>query len=106
MCALPIFRAGGLADLDALFGLATMTGGGFTNLPPDRDTLAAKLARSEAAFARLESPPEDELYMLALEAVATGEIICTAQIFSSVGVRWPSAQCRVGKGRVSSVETG
>src|SRR3546814_3314318 len=56
-------RAGGLADLDALFGFATMTGGGFTNLPPDRDTLAAKLERSEAAFARPESPPEDELYI-------------------------------------------
>lgn len=82
-------RAGGLADLDALFGFATMTGGGFTNLPPDRDTLAAKLERSEAAFARPESPPEDELYMLALEEVATGEVIGTAQIFSRVGVRWP-----------------
>src|SRR3546814_794285 len=79
----------GLADLDALFGFATMTGGGFTNLPPDRDTLAAKLERSEAAFARPESPPEDELYMLALEEVATGEVIGTAQIFSRVGVRWP-----------------
>src|SRR3546814_12250394 len=81
--------AGGLADLDALFGFATMTGGGFTNLPPDRDTLAAKLERSEAAFARPESPPEDEPYMLALKEVATGEVIGTEQISSRVAVRWP-----------------
>src|SRR3546814_14906068 len=45
-------RSAGLADLDALLGFATMTGGGFTNLPPDRDTLAAKLERSEAALDR------------------------------------------------------
>lgn len=82
-------RAAGMGDLDALLELAKVTGGGFTNLPHDRDAIAAKLARSEAAFARAEGPPDDELYVLALEAVETGEVIGTAQIFSRIGVRWP-----------------
>src|SRR3546814_19778572 len=82
-------RAGGLADLDALFGFATMTGGGFTNLPTDRDTLAAKLERSAAAFARPESPPAHALYILALGAVSHCEVIGTAQIYPRVRMRWP-----------------
>lgn len=82
-------RASRTDDLDGLLALAGMTGGGFTNLPPDRDTLAAKLARSEAAFARAGGPPDDELYLLAMEDVATGALIGTAQIFSRIGARWP-----------------
>lgn len=82
-------RAAGAGDTDALLALATITGGGFTNLPPDRDAIAAKLARSEAGFARADAPPDDELYVLALEEVETGEVIGTAQIFSRIGVRWP-----------------
>ena len=32
--------------------LAKLTGGGFTNLPPDRATLVSKLSRSDASFER------------------------------------------------------
>ena len=71
-------RPARMNDLDALFDLATMTGGGFTNLPPDRDALAAKLARSDAALARPDGPPEDELYVLALEEIETGKVMGTA----------------------------
>lgn len=82
-------RAAGPGDLDALLALAKITGGGFTNLPPDRGVLAAKLERSKAAFTRPDEAPDDELYVLALEEVGTGEVIGTAQIFSRIGVRWP-----------------
>ncbi len=82
-------RAARMDDLDALLGMATMTGGGFTNLPPDRDTLAAKLARSAAAFDRTDIPAEDELYLLVIEAAESGDVFGTAQIFSRIGVRWP-----------------
>ena len=37
-------------DIDALYEMAKLTGGGFTNLPADKGTLVAKLARSEDAF--------------------------------------------------------
>lgn len=82
-------RPARMNDLDALFDLATMTGGGFTNLPPDRDALAGKLARSDAALARPDGPPEDELYVLALEEIETGKVMGTAQIFSRIGAHWP-----------------
>ena len=39
-------------DLQPMYEMAKRTGGGFTNLPPDRKALTAKLERSAAAFAR------------------------------------------------------
>ena len=39
-------------DFQAIYEMAKLTGGGFTNLPADKGTLVAKLARSEDAFAR------------------------------------------------------
>jgi arginine/ornithine N-succinyltransferase beta subunit len=48
--------------------MAKLTGGGFTNLPADRATLEAKLARSEAGFARKgENSQADDLYVFVLE---------------------------------------
>ena len=41
-------------DLEALYRMAKGTGGGFTNLPPDRGTLEAKLERAAACFAKAE----------------------------------------------------
>jgi len=39
-------------DFRAIYQMAKLTGGGFTNLPADRATLVAKLARSDKSFAR------------------------------------------------------
>lgn len=39
-------------DLQTLYEMAKLTGGGFTNLPPDRKSLVAKLERTEQALAR------------------------------------------------------
>ena len=39
-------------DLQTIYEMAKLTGGGFTNLPPDRDSLAAKLERTRKALAR------------------------------------------------------
>ena len=47
-------RPAQISDLDALYALALQTGGGFTNLPPDRPSLSAKLTRAAASFAREE----------------------------------------------------
>ena len=44
-------RAATPADLEPLYEMAKLTGGGFTNLPADRNSLAGKLARAEAAWA-------------------------------------------------------
>ena len=37
-------------DFQAIYEMAKLTGGGFTNLPADKGALVAKLARSEEAF--------------------------------------------------------
>ena len=41
-------------DYKAIYQMAKLTGGGFTNLPPDRQTLVAKLDKSEKSFSRKE----------------------------------------------------
>lgn len=83
-------------DLRHLYEMAKLTGGGFTNLPPDRPALAAKLARSHAAFARADDGIEDELFVLILENVDTGEVRGTCQIFTQVGQRHPFYSYRIG----------
>ncbi len=99
-------RASRVADLDSLYELAKMTGGGFTNLPPDRDALAAKLARSAASFDKAGETTGDDLYVLMLENVETGHVRGTAQIFSKIGQRWPFYSYRTGVLSQSSQELG
>ena len=82
-------RAARPDDLDAVLALARLTGGGFTNLPPDADALARRLDWSAKSFARAEDAPHNELYLLLLEEVTTGRIGGTAMIFSRVGAEWP-----------------
>jgi arginine N-succinyltransferase len=72
-------------DIRALYDLAKLTGGGFTNLPAERATLEAKLERSEAGFSRKGESPADDLYVFMLENVETGQIRGTCQVFGQVG---------------------
>lgn len=91
-------------DLAALYEMAKLTGGGFTNLPPDRKSLGAKLDRSAEALARTEKG--DDLFVLVLENAETGEVRGTCQIFSEVGRRWPFYSYRMGTLTQSSQELG
>jgi arginine N-succinyltransferase len=99
-------RASRPEDLDSLYEMAKLTGGGFTNLPADRDALAAKLARSAAAFGKAEDTTGDDVYLLVLEKVATGQVIGTGQIFSTIGNRWPFYSYRIGVLSQASQELG
>ncbi len=83
-------------DLQTLYEMAKLTGGGFTNLPPDRKALAAKLERTEKALARTSEGIEDELIVMVLENVETGQVRGTCQIFSTVGQSWPFYSYRLG----------
>lgn len=94
------------SDVDALFELAQMTGGGFTNLPPDRDALAERLARSERAFARTDESPDDELYMLLLADELTGRIGGTGALFSRVGAISPFYSYRLTQVSQTSIALG
>jgi arginine N-succinyltransferase len=76
-------------DFAAIYEMAKLTGGGFTNLPPDRPTLVAKLARSDKSFARETDEQAGDMYMFVLEDPAKGAVRGTCQIFGQVGVIQP-----------------
>ncbi|MEO5612256.1 MAG: arginine N-succinyltransferase [Sphingomicrobium sp.] len=76
-------------DFDAIYEMAKLTGGGFTNLPADRDTLVEKLERSDRSFARTSDEQAGDLYMFVLEDPQAGVIRGTCQIFGKVGVVQP-----------------
>lgn len=99
----PFIRMARMADLDALYALAGLSGGGMTNLPQDRNALADRLAWSERSIAAASTAPEDEFYMLVLEDGA-GAVIGTASIFSRVGAHWPFYSYKVA--RVTHVSRG
>ena len=50
-------RAARIDDLQHLYEMAKLTGGGFTNLPADRGSLTQKLERSERAYQRDTEAP-------------------------------------------------
>ena len=63
-------RAARPDDLRALYDLAKLTGGGFTNLPPDRAALRGKLERAEfdRSWVRVEPKSGDRsLIMLSAQ---------------------------------------
>ena len=82
-------RAAATADLQPLYEMAKLTGGGFTNLPPDRKALTSKLARSAQAYARNGEQGDDELFLIVLENAETGDVRGTAQMFTRVGQSSP-----------------
>ncbi len=91
-----IIRPATTGDLQPIYEMAKRTGGGFTNLPPDRKSLMAKLEKSDAALARTEDVVESDLFVFVLENTATGEVRGTCQIFGQVGQKWPFYSYRVG----------
>ncbi|WP_076068372.1 arginine N-succinyltransferase [Sphingomonas montana] len=101
-----VVRPSGVDDIDALYEMAKLTGGGFTNLPPDRPALAAKLARSAAAFARTDDATGDDLFVLILENAEDGRVAGTAQIFACVGMTCPFYSYRLGTLSQTSRELG
>jgi arginine N-succinyltransferase len=81
-------RAAHASDIEPLYEMAKLTGGGFTNLPADRAALEAKLARADAAFSR-DGDIADDYFVLVLENTETGQVRGTSQLMSQVGQRWP-----------------
>lgn len=93
-------------DFQAIYEMAKLTGGGFTNLPADRGALVEKLTRSEDAFARDLNEPNGDLFMFVLENTVTGQIRGTAQVFSKVGMEQPFYSYRVSTLTQTSRELG
>jgi arginine N-succinyltransferase len=101
-----IVRAARQGDLEALYEMAKSTGGGFTNLPADRNALAAKLGQSAEAFARTCDDLGDDLFVFMLENQATREVRGTCQIISQVGRQWPFYSYRLNTLTQHSQELG
>ena len=99
-------RPVGGEDFRAIYEMAKLTGGGFTNLPPDRATLVAKLDRSEKSFARQEDGQSGDLYMFVLEDPKAGKIRGTCQVFGQVGVNQPFYSYHLSTLTQSSPELG
>ena len=93
-------------DFAAIYKMAKLTGGGFTNLPPDRATLVAKLARSEASFSHKDDNQSGDLYMFVLEDPKRRTIGGTCQIFGQVGVVQPFYSYHLSTLTQSSPELG
>lgn len=82
-------------DFQAIYEMAKLTGGGFTNLPADKGALVKKLIRSETAFAREEDVQADDLFVFMLEDTKTKRARGTCQIFSQVGSECPFYSYRI-----------
>lgn len=82
-------------DLDSLLALSQITGGGLTTLPPDRDLLARRIAKSCASFAAVIEKPGDEYYLFVGEDLASGRVVGTSGIFATVGLAQPFYSYRI-----------
>lgn len=82
-------------DLAALYEMAKLTGGGFTNLPADKKSLAKTLERSEASLARTEDSLVADRVTMMLENTETGALRGTCQIFSKIGENAPFYSYRI-----------
>lgn len=94
------------SDFAAIYEMAKLTGGGFTNLPPDRATLVAKLDRSEQSFSREEGGQEGDMYMFVLEDPKQKVVRGTCQVFGQVGVIQPFYSYHLSTLTQSSPELG
>lgn len=99
-------RAATAKDAQPLYEMAKLTGGGFTNLPPDRKAIARKLERSAKAYGRTDDGVLDELFVIVLENAETGEVRGTAQMFTCVGQTWPFYSYRLTSLTQHSEELG
>jgi arginine N-succinyltransferase len=93
-------------DYQSIYNMAKLTGGGFTNLPPDKATLVNKLERSAESFARDTDDQRGDLYVFVLEDPDSGKIRGTCQVFGQVGVTQPFYSYHVSTLTQSSPELG
>ena len=99
-------RAAGMRDLQPLYEMAKLTGGGFTNLPPDRKSLTGKIEKSDTAFACDDDLLADDIFLLVLENMETGAVRGTCQLFTQIGQKWPFYSYRIGALTQHSEELG
>ncbi len=92
-----VVRPARASDVDAVLRLAIAGGSGLTNLPPDREALARRIAASEAAIASADARETGAAVLLVGEDTGQdeGAIVGTAMIFARVGAEWPFYSYRI-----------
>lgn len=83
-------------DLDALLHMARSAGAGFTSLPPDRNTLRARIERSLVSFAEDVREPGHQRYMFVLAESDSGEIGGCCAVEAACGLDEPFYNYHVG----------
>ena len=81
------------ADLDAVLALTRRGGTGLTNLPPDREAIARRIAAAEEALSDEQARANGAAIMLVAELA--GQIVATGMIFARVGAEWPFYSYRI-----------
>ena len=77
-------------DFRAIYQMAKLTGGGFTNLPADRGTLVAKLARSDEVLRAQGRRARAAIFTCSFSKTRRrSKIRGTCQVFGQVGVTQP-----------------
>lgn len=99
-----ILRPVAVADIDQVLALAEKGGSGLTNLPPDRDKLADRIAASERAIVSDAARDGGAAIMLVVEHDAV--IIGISGIFPRVGVEWPFYSYRLTRQANRSLAVG
>lgn len=94
---LPFVRTVRMDDVDALAALALLTGGGMTNLPPNRDALAEKVTWSGRSIAAEVTAQDNHFYMLVLEDPSAGAVLGTCSLYSRLGAHWPFYSYKISR---------
>jgi arginine N-succinyltransferase len=97
-----VLRAAGPQDIEGFKRLREVAGPGFTSLMLDDAALAEKLALSQASFASTATAPGSERYFIALEDVASGEIVGCCGVKATIGETPPFFNFRIVRQAQSS----
>ena len=92
-----VIRAAKPGDLQSIYEMAKLTGGGFTNLPPEKPALRAKLERSATAFARTDDVLKPDLS-------APGKVVVSAR--SRDAILWDQLPAFIDADGVHAVNLG
>lgn len=90
-----VVRVAQTDDVDTLLDLAKRAGPGMTTLKPERDSIAARLARVRRTL-RDEAKQAEQGYLFIMEDGATGHAVGCCGIETAVGLEQPFYTYRVG----------
>lgn len=92
-----IVRPAVAEDAAALLNLAKQAGPGFTSLAVSEEALLARLQRSIDTFASAPKREADDIYLLMLEDLDTGDVVGMSAVKAMIGIKDPFFNFRILK---------